>query len=135
MTTTNNACELLTFTDDKLTLKSTKITMNEQGKWDDEKIKWFLADLKAFKKDKLGEIKEWSSNDVLMLEQVRVKCKLQKKHIGSKIIDRHLEISDFAHCSILEHNLYVSAVWIHFQSGMKLNPDSYKQPLKVFVVK
>ena len=110
MRTTTNVCVLLTFTDDKLTLKSTKITMNKRGKWDDEKSKWFLADLKAFKKEKLGERMEWSSNDVLMLEQDQVKCKLQKKHIDSKIIDCHLETSDFAHCSILEHNPYVSAV-------------------------
>ena len=67
MRTTTNVCVLLTFTDDKLTLKSTKITMNERGKWDDEKSKWVLADL-AFKKEKLGERMEWSSNDILMLE-------------------------------------------------------------------
>ena len=80
-TRTNNACVFfLTFIDEKMAAKSARASKSsknsqsniERWKWNDEKTERFLTEVKAFKRQKLGEGIEWDSDKVVMREQIRV---------------------------------------------------------------
>ena len=69
----NNACVFfLTFIDEKMSAKSARASKSsknsqsniERWKWNDEKTERFLTEVKAFKRQKLGECIEWDSDKV-----------------------------------------------------------------------
>ena len=72
-TRTNNACVFfLTFLDEKMSAKSARASKSsknsqsniERWKWNDEKTERLLTEVKAFKRQKLGECIEWDSDKV-----------------------------------------------------------------------